>query len=218
MFINKWLLKYYSFLTNIKKAWSILMTNTTPLLDENGEVIEIRPSTRKKGYGSPEIDMWIRLKNPLGTIFLPEILKAVSAQPIHDDKIKMIRMWWQREPKNAELMRTFMLALYHPGVKFAFPDSKPPFMYSDANDLGMTANTLYKAVRKLKLLSDGPDKIQNSIKRENTLIQQLETLHKLEADLYLMIIFKKIDETVYPGINEDFLRQAFSAVLPPKKV
>ena len=49
------------------------------------------------------------------------------------------------------------------------------------------------------------------------LIQQLETLYKEEADLYLMIIFKEIDQTVYPGITEDFLRTAFSAVLPPKQ-
>lgn len=217
MFIHNWLLIYKTFLTNIKKAWSIFMS-TTPLLDEDGKIIEVRQSTRKKGYSSPEIDMWIRLKNPLGTIFLPEILKAVSEQPLHEDKIKMIRMWWQRDTKNGELMRTFMLALYHPGVRFAFPDTRPPFIHNDATDLGMTSNTLYKAVRKLKLLSDGPDKITNSIKRENVLIQQLESLHKLEAELYLMIIFKKIDETVYPGINEDFLRQAFSAVLPPKKV
>jgi hypothetical protein len=76
---------------------------------------------------------------------------------------------------------------------------------------------LFKAVRKLKLLSDGPDKITNAVKRENMLIQQLETLYSVEADLYLMIIFKEIDQTVYPGIDEDFLRLAFSAVLPPKK-
>lgn len=186
-------------------------------LDENGQPIEIRPSTRAKDFEKPKTAMWVRLKNPLGTIYLPEILKSVSEQESLDDKLKMIRAWWVRDPKNAELMRTFMLAVYHPGVKFAFPKHKPPFHYNDCTDFGMAPNTLFKAARKLKLLSDGPDKITNSIKRENMLIQQLETLYKEEADLYLMIIFKEIDQEIYPGINEDFLRTAFSAVLPPKQ-
>jgi hypothetical protein len=186
-------------------------------LDENGQPIEVRPSTRTKNYEAKKTSMWTRLKNPLGTIYLPEILSAVCEEETMDDKLKMIRAWWVRDPKNAELMRTFILATYHPGVKFAFPKCKPPFHYNDCTDFGMAPNTLFKAVRKLKLLSDGPDKITNVTKRENMLIQQLETLYKVEADLYLMMVFKEIDQEVYPGIDEDFLRTAFSAVLPPKK-
>ncbi len=213
----------YNYTFNLlKRIYTIMSTQlnqatTHVFLDENGQPIEIRPSTRVKDAEPPKIDMWVRLKNPLGTIYLPEILKSVTEQSTLDDKLKMIRAWWVRDPKNAELMRTFMLALYHPGVRFAFPKCKPPFHYNDCTDFGMAPNTLFKAVRKLKLLSDGPDKITNAVKRENMLIQQLETLYSVEADLYLMIIFKEIDQTVYPGIDEDFLRLAFSAVLPPKK-
>lgn len=215
---QRWLAKIWKFLASLKKSWSIIMTDTTStFLDEQGNPIQIRPSTRKKDYRKPEVDMWIRLKNPLGTIYLPEILKAVGQEQILDDRIKMLRMWWQRDPKNAELMRTFMLALYHPGVKFKFPDCRPPYVPNDAADLGMTPNTLFKAVRKLKLFSEGPDLITNLMKRENTLIQQLETMHLLEAELYWMIIMQEIDEDVYPGINEEFLRLAFSGVLPPVK-
>lgn len=193
------------------------MSTTPQRLDEYGVAIPTRQNTRNKSFVKPDVDMWTRLKNPLGTIYLPEILKAVSKEQLLDDKIKMIRIWWQRDSKNADVMRTMMLALYHPGVVFAFPQTRPPFLPNDASDYGMSANTLFKAVRKLKLLSEGPDKIQNQMKRENMLIQQLESLHKDEAELFLMMIWKEIDEEVYPGVNEAFLRQAFAGVLPPVK-
>lgn len=192
------------------------MTQNKQQLDEYGVPIPIRPSTRNKDFQKQEQSMWTRMKNPLGTIFPTEILKAVSQEPLREDKIKMLRMWWQREAKNAEFMRTFMLALYHPGVKFTFPDTRPPFHPNDSTDLGMSSNTIYKAMRKLKLFSLGPDYMPNQAKRENTLIQQLETMHRDEAELYWMIICKQIDQSVYPGVDEDLLREAFAAVLPPK--
>lgn len=199
-----------------KRFRSILMTQNTQYLDEYGVPIPVRQSTRVRGYVAPKADMWTRLKNPLGTIFLTEILSAVCEVPERDDKIKMIRLWWQREPKNAELMRKFMETVYHPMVIFKFPETAPPYVPNDSTDLGMSSNTLYKAIRKIPLFAECSNKIANQMKRENTLIQQLETLHKDEAELFWMMIQKQIDQTVYPGIDEDFLREAFSAVLPPK--
>lgn len=185
-------------------------------VDEYGVPIPIRQSTRNKNYVKPTVDMWTRLKNPQGTIYLPEILKAITEQTSKDDKIMMVRMWWQREPKNGELMRKFMEVLYHPQVIFNFPDTPPPYVKNDATDLGMTPNTLYKAIRKIPLFAECDNKITNQMKRENTLIQQLETLHKDEADLFWMMIQKELDQEKYPGLTEDFFREAFSAVLPPK--
>jgi len=204
----------------IKRIRSIMTQNRIPELnqyvDEYGMPIPIRQSTRNKNQPKKEVDMWQRLKNPIGTIFLPEILKAICDQESKDDKIMMIRMWWQREPKNAELMRKFMEVLYHPMVKFNFPDTPPPYMKNDSNDFGMAPNTLFKAIRKIALFAECPTKIANQMKRENALIQQLETMHKDEAALFWMMIQKELDQDVYPGLTEDFFREAFSAVLPPK--
>ena len=43
-------------------------------------------------------------------------------------------------------------------------------------------------------------------------------MHKDEAALFWMMIQKELDQEVYPGLTEDFFREAFSAVLPPKEV
>ena len=205
-----------------KRIKSIMTQNRIPELnqfvDEYGMPIPIRQSTRNNNQPKKEVDMWQRLKNPTGTIFLPEILKAVCAQQSKDDKLMMIRMWWQREPKNAELMRKFMEVLYHPKVLFNFPDSPPPYVKNDSNDFGMAPNTLFKAIRKIPLFAECDLKIANQMKRENSLIQQLETMHKDEAALFWMMIQKELDQEVYPGLTEDFFREAFSAVLPPKEV
>lgn len=203
-----------------KRIRNIMTQNRIPELnqfvDEYGMPIPIRQSTRNRNAVKPVVDMWTRLKNPMGTIFLPEILKAVSEQQTKEDKLMMIRMWWQREPKNGELMRKFMETLYHPLVRFNFPDTPPPYVKNDANDFGMTPNTLFKAIRKIPLFAECDHKIVNQMKRENTLIQQLETMHKDEAELFWMMIQKNLDQTKYPGLDEDFFREAFSAVLPPK--
>lgn len=159
--------------------------------------------------------MWNRLKNARGRIYLPEILDAAGNLESDEDKILMLRMWANRQSSNFEQIRGYMECKYHPMVKFALPDSPPPYKPNDAVDLGLAEYDFCKAIRKVGYFIECPRKITNQTKRENIFINILEDLHKDEAELYLDMVLKR-DNPKYSGITEGVLRMAFTKVLPPK--
>ena len=208
--------------TKLKTLWNIIKM-TDIKLDETGKPVTPRKSTRKTAEKT-EMDMWTRLKNPTGTIYIVEILKAASKEKLEEDKIKMIRIWMNRGgvdegtglTKNATLFKGVMECLYDPRVIFDLPAGKPPYLVNEAMSYNDVSNTLFKAIRKVKLFAENSAKVTNTMKRENLFIQQLETMYKDEAELFIMMVNKKLDAKVYPTITEDLCRKIFPNVLPKK--
>lgn len=206
------ILKFKRYYTELK---GLIMNEI--LLDSKGQPLPPkRPSTRKK-VEKNEMDMWTRLKNPTGTIFLPEILKAVSKESLKEDKIKLLRIWTQRGTvivgkgytKNYELLCIFLECVYAPYLKFDLPDTKPPYKENEAKSYNDVSITLYTAIKKLKYFAENPDKITNRVKRENIYIQTLENLFVDEAELFFMMTSKKINNKVYPTLNKELFKEAF---------
>lgn len=185
-------------------------------LDANGQPLPVRKSTRNKDP-KPQMDMWTRLKNPTGTIFLPEILKAVSKEKLEEDRVKMLVLWVQRGiviqntnyTKNYEVLYALMECLYSPKVIFDLPSGKPPYKENEALSYNDVSLTLYTGIRKIKQFAENPDKVANKVKRENIFIEMLEKLYKDEAELFLMMVNKKLDARVYPNINKELFKKCF---------
>lgn len=220
--------KLYSFVRQyLKNLWSIfnmeqkkpaspkkkVATQSIPITDSIPEVKVIEKEI-KRDYSKVD-GMWNRLKNPRGTIYITDVLEAVSNLEVLEDKVLMLRMWANRQPSNFEQIRGYIECRYHPMVKFALPDSIPPYRVNDAADLGLAESDFLKAIRKVSYFIECPRKIQNQIKRENVFINLLEDLHKAESELFLDMVFKR-DNDKYNGVNEEVFRAAFTKVLPPK--
>lgn len=197
-----------------KKPATRKKSAVTPLPDVQVQEVKVIDKEIKKDYAKVD-SMWNRLKNARGTIYITDVLEAVSALDKLEDKVLMLRMWANRQPSNFEQIRGYMECRYHPMVKFALPDSVPPYKENDAVDLGLAESDFLKAIRKVGYFLECSRKIQNQVKRENVFINLLEDLHKREAELYLDMALKR-DNEKYAGVDEEVLRAAFTRVLPPK--
>lgn len=139
------------------------------------------------------------------TYFISEILKLVGDEKT--DRTKKIQIL----QKNATpQLKTILRCLIDPDIQF-FTDKLPPHRPDDA-PLGLNGNSLHLVSRMFYVwLKQNP--IPDS-KKEKILIQHLESLHKDECDVFLMILMKKFPK----GINEGLILQAFPAILHDSQV
>lgn len=186
----------------------------TSQLDEYGVPVVEKPVWKKEE--KVEMSMWTKLKNRGNTIYLPEILKAASDEELFEDRVKMLLLWIKRESKNLELYVKFVESVYDPRVVFDLPATRPPFTTNGAVDFGKAPNTLYKAIRRIQYFAECQNKITNRTKREGVFIRELESMYKDEAELFLMIVSKKIDNKIYPNITEDLFRAVMPKLFPAK--
>ena len=109
--------------------------------------------------------------------------------------------------KNYEVLYALMECLYSPKVIFDLPSGKPPYKENEALSYNDVSLTLYTGIRKIKQFAENPDKVANKVKRENIFIEMLEKLYKDEAELFLMMVNKKLDARVYPNVNKELFKK-----------
>jgi hypothetical protein len=162
------------------------------------------------------MDIRQRLENPRERVYLPELLSAVAKEKNADEKIFLLRAFANKSPECFNLMRDFVQLMWT-DVKFDLPNTPPPYK-TEYPDYTLAPSTLTKAFKRVQYFVPGhPSYISTTLKREQIYIQTLESLFKDDAELYLMIKDKKLDQKKYKGINEALIRSAFAGFLPPKK-
>ena len=82
----------------------------------------------------------------------------------------------------------------------------------------ITMLTLHKVFKRVPYFVKGHSKyIAEKVKREKLYIQTLESLYKPDAELFLMVKDKQIDQTKYRGLTEKLFRETFPELLPGKE-
>jgi hypothetical protein len=108
-----------------------------------------------------------------------------------------------------EATKKVLQLMFHPDVKFALPEGKPPFRYSQFNE----HNMLYSEVRRLYLFMEGAPGTENltPLKRESMFIGLLETVTPEDADLLLAM---KDKTSPYDGLTKEVVVAAFPELFP----
>jgi hypothetical protein len=130
-----------------------------------------------------------------------EILKRCSEFKKKEERVEALR---QNCNEPCKIVLQYM---FHPDVKFALPEGKPPFRYSQFDE----HNMLHSEARKLYLFLEGVNPEMKPMKRESLFLQILESVTPDDADLLIAMKDKK---SPYKGLTKDVAVAAFPEIFP----
>ena len=163
------------------------------------------------------MDFAARLVNARERIYMPELLTEVTSAKTKQEKIDMLHAYSKKNTENADILKDFIKCTFHPAVVLDLPEGVPPYS-TEYPDYNLAPNTLNKACKRVPYFVKSHSKyIEVRLKRERLYIQTLESLFKADAELFIMIKDKKIDQKKYKGCNEALFREAFPAYLPAEQ-
>ena len=134
---------------------------------------------------------------------MSEVLKRCSEFKKKEERIYALQQ--NCDPATIKVLQL----MFHPDVKFALPEGKPPFTYSQFDE----KNMLYSEVRRLYLFMEGAPGTENltPLKKEVMFIEILQAVTPDDADLLLAMKDKK---SPYPGLTKDVVIAAFPEMFP----
>lgn len=163
---------------------------------------------------------WLRI-SPTKTPPIPDLFSDLSKFEHRSEQILLIKAYCENFIANKSLLQMYIEAVYHPMVILDLPPEVPPY-HSPYLDFDDAPSDISKALKRIKYFVKGNQfYIENKTKREALFIRTLEEMHKENAELYLSILFKEIDESVYPTVNDALFFEAYPEWFPegyqPKK-
>lgn len=163
------------------------------------------------------MDFQQRLANPRERVYLPELFAEVVKQKSNKAKSDLLNAYAKKNAEHFETLRDFIQCTFHPAVVMDLPDTEPPYE-TTFPDYNLAPNTLHKVFKRVPYFVKGHSKyIAEKVKREKLYIQTLESLYKPDAELFLMVKDKQIDQTKYRGLTEKLFRETFPELLPGKE-
>lgn len=130
-----------------------------------------------------------------------EILKKCSEFKNKEERVEALRV------NCNEPCKIVLQYMFHPDVKFALPDGKPPFQYSQFNE----HNMLHTEARRLYLFLEGTNPDMRPVKREQLFLDILQSVTPDDADLLIAMKDKK---SPYKGLTKDVVYAAFPELFP----
>jgi len=130
-----------------------------------------------------------------------EILKRCSEYKKKEERVEALRV------NCNESCKIVLQYMFHPDVKFALPDGKPPFKYSQFDE----QNMLHSEARRLYLFLEGVNPDMKPLKRETLFLEILQSVTPDDADLLLAMKDKK---SPYKGLTYDVAVAAFPELFP----
>lgn len=130
-----------------------------------------------------------------------EILKRCSEFKKKEERVEALRV------NCNEACKIVLQYMFHPDVKFALPEGKPPFRYSQFEE----HNMLHTEARKLYLFMEGVNPDMKPAKRESLFLQILESVTPDDADLLLAM---KDKQSPYKGLTKEVAYAAFPEIFP----
>jgi len=130
-----------------------------------------------------------------------EILKRCSEYKKKEERVEALRV------NCNESCKIVIQYMFHPDVKFALPDGKPPFKYSQFDE----QNMLHSEARRLYLFLEGVNPDMKPLKRETLFLEILQSVTPDDADLLIAMKDKK---SPYKGLTYDVAVAAFPELFP----
>lgn len=130
-----------------------------------------------------------------------EILKRCSEYKKKEERVEALRV------NCNESCKIVLQYMFHPDVKFALPDGKPPFKYSQFDE----QNMLHSEARRLYLFLEGVNPDMKPLKRETLFLEILQSVTPDDADLLIAMKDKK---SPYKGLTYDVAVAAFPELFP----
>lgn len=130
-----------------------------------------------------------------------EIIKKCSEFKKKEERVEALRV------NCNEACKIVLQYMFHPDVKFALPEGKPPFRYSQFDE----QNMLHSEARRLYLFLEGVNPDMKPLKRETLFLEILQSVAPDDADLLIAMKDKK---SPYKGLTQDVVIAAFPELFP----
>lgn len=135
-----------------------------------------------------------------------EIFRDFERAPDRASKIAVL------QKNNRPALLDLLQGAFHPDIQFVIK-SKPSYRRSDAPP-GMGYSTIDVELRRVYLFIEGSQKAPKEltdIRRQHILIQILEALEALEADVFMNMLLKDLK---VKGLTYKIVQEAFPGLLP----
>jgi hypothetical protein len=137
------------------------------------------------------------------TLLIPEIFEKAGESSKKEEKQNILRL--NRTPA----LMTCLYMCYHPSIKFG---TKIPTYKKEDAPTGMAMNSLYAEAKRLYIWRS--DYVLDQGRKDQLLVQLLESLDAKEADLVEQIFKKKLK---YKGLTYNFVAETFPELNLPKE-
>jgi hypothetical protein len=132
-----------------------------------------------------------------------EVEKSSSSK---DDVVNILR------ENTSYCLRSVLQGMFHPNIEFVI-DRVPPYKPSDS-PIGLGLTSIYYEIDRTYIFEKNNARVDANLsydRKEQILIQILESLEKQEAEIYLMMLQKKPN---VKGLTYDVVKEAFPNLLP----
>ncbi len=135
-----------------------------------------------------------------------EVFKEFSFAPSKDTRIGVL------QSNDSWALRNVLMGAMHPGIKYSIKKI-PPFKKEDV-PVGLSYNHMTDALGKVYLFMEGNPRTPPALtqkRKEELLVQILESLEPQEADIYAAMIMKDLK---VPYLTPKLVNEAFKGLLP----
>jgi hypothetical protein len=131
---------------------------------------------------------------------LAHVLKSISEIKDKKERVEALKV------NGIEPLKAILVGMFHPHIKFALPETDPPYHPSQFND----ASVLMRSTKQFFHFAEGGSDI-SQMRREKLFIDLLESCDPADAELVLAMKNKK---SPYPGLTKDVVLAAFPELFP----
>jgi hypothetical protein len=141
-----------------------------------------------------------------------EIFDELKNVKTKEERIKVLR------DNNSETLKNVLIGIFHPRVNFTIKEI-PPYNTVENLPPGMAYENMPMALKRIYLFMEGNPRVPLSLtkeRKEQLLIQILESLEPREAEVFMNIILKNNTKSPYrvPELTTRLVNEAFPGLIP----
>ena len=139
-------------------------------------------------------------------LMVHEVLEKAAEASTRKEKVAILQQY------NTLALRDILKGSFDDSIQFILPEGTPPYREDDA-PYGYTMSSLQQQTKKFRyFIKGGPGENLPAIKRERMFIEILESVHKGEAQLVLLMKDKKMNG-VYKGITKKLVQEVWPRLI-----
>lgn len=138
---------------------------------------------------------------------IPEILQIISDARTHQEKVSLMREY------QSLTLEQILQYNFHPDIKFNLPEGVPPYKKETDIPVGRSHTNMYTESRRWYIFLEGQAPNLKPYRREQLYIEMLEGLHYTEAEVFIAVKDKRLED-LYPGVTYEAAFEAFDRLLP----
>jgi hypothetical protein len=139
-------------------------------------------------------------------LMVHEVLEKAAEASSRKEKVAILQQY------NTLALRDILKGSFDDSIQFILPEGTPPYREDDA-PYGYTMSSLQQQTKKFRyFIKGGPGENLPAVKRERMFIEILESVHKGEAQLVLLMKDKKMNG-VYKGITKKLVQEVWPRLI-----